>query len=44
VALSGNRRQREFANDERARSTDEVCAAVREAKPLKGGTLDVAVG
>jgi len=35
VALSGNRWQRDDANDERARDADEGSPALREGKPLK---------
>jgi hypothetical protein len=44
VELSGNRRQRKLANDERARATDEVVRLDARQNPLEGGTLDVAVG
>ena len=44
AALTGNRRQRSRANDERARDVDETFPALRGTKPLEARTLDVAVG
>jgi len=40
----GNHSQANEANDERARTSDELGRLCGKGKPLKGGTLDVAAG
>jgi len=43
-ARVGNHSQANEANDERARTSDELGRLCWKGKPLKGGTLDVAAG